>query len=192
VQTLCAEIATRNLQIDLIINNAGFGNHGPFSQAKLESEIDLLQVNIVSLVELTHKILPQMIARNSGKILNVASTAAFQPGPLMANYYASKAYVLNFSDALRDELRNTGVTVTTLCPGPTLTQFQTRAGIANSKLFSVAGLTAKQVAEQGLNATLAGRARCIPGLKNKLLVFSVRFLPRQLVMSVVRKLNESR
>src|SRR5476649_876164 len=107
-----------------------------------------------------------MIAHSHGKIINVASTAAFQPGPLMATYYASKAYVLSFSEALSNELRRTGVTATALCPGPTLTDFQRRAGIKNSKLFELAGMSAAQVAKAGYDAMSAGKRVCIPGFKN--------------------------
>jgi short-subunit dehydrogenase len=191
-KSLLEEIKKRDIRIDLLINNAGLGTHGPFWKNDLEKEMSLLQVNVLTLAFLTHQILPGMIERGHGRILNVASTAAFQPGPLMANYYASKAYVLSFSEALSNELRRSGVTVTALCPGPTLTDFQRRAGIKNSKLFELTGMSAAQVAGAGFEAMLAGRRVCIPGFKNRLLVLASRFSPRRFVLRTVRKLNESR
>ena len=117
------------VRIDVLVNNAGYGVHGPFAKTELQTELDLLRVNVVALTHLTKLLLPTMLARRAGRILNVASTAGFQPGPLMAVYSASKAYVLSFSEALAEELAGTGVTVTTLCPGPVLTGFQARAGL---------------------------------------------------------------
>ena len=158
----------------------------------MADELGLLQVNIVSLVHLTRLLLPGMVQRGRGRIMNVASTAAFQPGPLMANYYASKAYVLSFSQALAAELAGTGVTVTSLCPGPVATEFQKRAGIANSRLFAAAGLSAAAVAQIGYDATMAGKRVAIAGWKNRLLAFSTRLMPTAVLLRVVRKLNESR
>jgi hypothetical protein len=186
------EIERRGLRVDVLVNNAGFGTHGRFWENDVAGELALLQVNIVSLVHLTRLILPGMIARGQGKILNVASTAAFFPGPLMANYYASKAYVLSFSEALSNELRHKGVTVTALCPGPTATNFQQRARMEQSKLFKMAGLSAEEVARAGYDAMMRGRRVCIPGMKNRLLAGLGRFAPRGLSLKVVRKLNESR
>jgi short-subunit dehydrogenase len=181
-----------SIEIDVLVNNAGFGNHGKFWENALSSELGLLQVNVVALVHLTHLLLPGMVNRRRGRILNVASMAAFQPGPLMANYYASKAYVLSFSQALSNELAGTGVTVTALCPGPVATEFQKRAGIENSRLFNAAGMSAREVAEIGYTATMAGRRVSIAGLKNRLLAFSTRFMPTSPLLKFVRKLNESR
>jgi short-subunit dehydrogenase len=189
---LVTEIDRRGLAIDVLVNNAGFGTHGKFWENDVEEEQALLQVNVVSLMLFTRLLLPGMVSRGRGRVLNIASTAAFQPGPLMANYYASKAYVLSLSEALSNELKGTGVTVTALCPGPTLTNFQKRAGVENSKLFSVAGLTAAQVAKVGYDAMMAGKRVVIPGFKNRLLAGLVRFAPRAALLSVVRKLNESR
>jgi short-subunit dehydrogenase len=191
-KSLLEETRNRDIRIDVLINNAGLGTHGPFWKNDLVKEMSLLQVNVLSLAYLTHELLPAMVDRGHGKILNVASTAAFQPGPLMANYYASKAYVLSFSEALSDELRRTGVTVTALCPGPTSTDFQRRAGIQNSKLFELAGMSPAQAARAGYDAMLAGKRVCIPGFKNRLLVAAVRFSPRRFVLRTVRKLNQSR
>jgi uncharacterized protein len=191
-KALLEEINKRALQVDVLVNNAGLGTHGPFWKNDLEKEMSLLQVNIVSLAYLTRQLLPGMVERGQGKIMNVASTAAFQPGPLMANYYASKAYVLSLSEALSDELRRTGVTVTALCPGPTLTDFQRRAGIKNSKLFELAGMSAAEVAKAGYDSMLAGKRVCIPGFKNRLIATAARFSPRRFVLRTVRKLNQSR
>jgi short-subunit dehydrogenase len=192
VRLLLDEIEKRKIVIDVLVNNAGLGTHGKFWTNDVDLEMSLLQVNVVALAYLTRKLLPGMVERGSGKILNVASTAAFQPGPLMANYYASKAYVLSFSEALADEVRRTGVTVTALCPGPTLTDFQRRAGIKNSKLFEMAGMSAAEVAKAGYDAMLAGKRVCIPGFKNRLIALATKFVPRRLVLRTVRKLNQSR
>src|ERR1700675_4553377 len=124
-----------NIPIEVLVNNAGFGLGGEFADTKLERELEMIQVNIAALTHLTKLFLPPMIKRKSGRVLNVASTAAFQPGPLMAVYYATKAYVLSFSEALAEELRNSGVTVTALCPGPTITEFQEKAGLEMTRLF---------------------------------------------------------
>ncbi|HEX2973397.1 MAG TPA: SDR family oxidoreductase, partial [Tepidisphaeraceae bacterium] len=130
------ELQQRSLPIDILVNNAGFGTHGPFAQRDLAGEIQLVQVNVLAVMQLTRLLLPAMIERRSGRILNVASTAAYVPGPYMASYYASKAFVLSHSVALAEEVRHRGVTVTALCPGPTRTAFQSRAGMEEVKLFS--------------------------------------------------------
>jgi uncharacterized protein len=191
-QYLFDEIERRGLFVDILVNNAGFGTHGKFWEIATKDELSLLQVNVVALVELTRLFLPGMVARKRGKILNVASTAAFQPGPLMANYYASKAYVFSFSEALFKELAGTGVTVTALCPGPTWTDFQRRAGIESSKVSAVTGMSAQSVAQIGYNAVMSGKRVCVPGWKNRLLARSAKWLPRPLVLHVVQKLNASR
>jgi short-subunit dehydrogenase len=191
-QFLFDEIQRRGLCVDILVNNAGFGTHGRFWEIATRNELSLLQVNVVALVQLTHLFLPGMVARKRGKVLNVASTAAFQPGPLMANYYASKAYVLSFSEALSNELAGTGVTVTALCPGPTSTDFQKRAGIGMSKISAIAGMSAQAVAQAGYDAVMNGKRVCIPGWKNRLLARSSKWLPRSLVLNAVRRLNASR
>ncbi len=186
------EVNRRGLVVDILVNNAGFGTHGRFWEIATQDELSLLQVNITALVQLTRLFLPGMVARKQGKVLNVASTAAFQPGPLMANYYASKAYVLSFSEALSNELAGTGVTVTALCPGPTTTDFQRRAGISASRVSSITGMSAQSVAQAGYNAVMRGKRVCVPGWKNRLLAASAKWLPRSLVLNVVRRLNDSR
>jgi len=153
----------------------------------------MLQVNIVSLIHLTKLFLRDMRGRHSGGVLNVASTAAFQPGPLMAIYYASKAFVLSFTEALAEELHGTGITATALCPGPTATDFQRRAKIENVRLMKskpLGMMSAAKVAETGYRGFLAGKAVLIPGLMNKVGVQSLRISPRAMVRKVTRKLQE--
>ena len=153
----------------------------------------MIQVNVAALTHLTRLFLPSMFARKSGRILNVASTAACQPGPLMAVYYASKAYVLSFSEAIANELAGTGVTVTALCPGPTQTEFQRSAGLEGTRLF--AGplvMDAGRVARAGYSAMMRGRRIVIPGLANKALVQALRVSPRRLVLAIARRLQEKR
>jgi short-subunit dehydrogenase len=182
-----------NIPIDVLVNNAGFGLGGEFSETELTRELEMIQVNIAALTHLTKLFLPAMIKRRSGRILNVASTAAFQPGPLMAVYYATKAYVLSFSQALAEELRNAGVTVTALCPGPTRTEFAAEAQVGNSRLFTAFGVAdAADVAEYGVSAMLHGRRVAIPGIKNKIVAQANRFAPRSLTAKVARMAQESR
>jgi uncharacterized protein len=188
-----AELTARGVTIDILVNNAGFATYGPFIDTPADEEARLLQVNVVALTLLTKRILPGMVQRRRGKILNVASTAAFQPGPLMAVYYASKAYVLSFSEALSNETSDTGVTVTCLCPGPTRTGFQDRARMQESKLFSILSvMTAADVARAGYDAMMAGRAVVIPGLSNWLAVQSLRITPRAAVRRMVRMIQDKR
>ena len=179
--------------IDILVNNAGFGLTGPFVETDLAKELEMIQVNVVALTALTKLLLPPMVARRRGRVLNVASTAAFQPGPLMAVYYATKAYVLSFSEAIADELRDSGVTVTALCPGPTATGFADVAGMSASRLFNVMKpMSSADVARAGYAAMKRGRRVVIPGVKNKVVAQSVRFSPRRVVTTIARKLQESR
>lgn len=190
---LLEETRTRRLQIDVLVNNAGYGLNGPFSETDLQKELEMIQVNISALTHLTKLFLRGMVARRSGRILNVASTAAFQPGPLMAVYYASKAYVLSFSEALAEELRDSGVTVTTLCPGPTSTGFAAAADMTSSRLFTMTTpMTSMDVARIGYRAMLRGKRVAITGFRNKMSAQSVRIAPRSLVTKIVRKLQETR
>jgi short-subunit dehydrogenase len=178
--------------VDVLVNNAGFGTHGPFARSDAAAELQMLQVNIAALVHLTRLFLPNMLAKNSGRVLNVASLAAFIPGPYMAGYYASKAFVLSFSEALAAEVRGLGVTVTALCPGPTDTGFQKRAGMRSTPLFQANMMTSQAVARIGYRAMLRGKPVAITGWKNKILAFSTRLTPRRLVTAVAKKLNGSR
>ena len=182
----------RGIGIDVLINNAGFGTHGLFADSDPVAELQMIQVNIVALVHLTRLLLPGMIANQRGRIMNVASTAAFQPGPFMAGYYASKAFVLSFSEAIASELQGSGVTVTALCPGPTDTGFQKRAGVEDSPLFKWNTMNSVDVARIGYQGMLKGKRVVITGFKNKTLAFATRFAPRNLVTSIARKLNSSR
>ena len=186
------ELEGAGVSIDALVNNAGFGSYGLFAETELRHELGLLQVNVVALTHLTKLFLPGMLARGRGYVLNVASTAAFQPGPLMAVYYASKAYVLSLSEALSNECEGTGVRVSALCPGPTETGFVAAAGMGDSKLFDRAVMDARTVAEAGYRGLLAGRPVVIPGTRNNLLARSIGFFPRGLVTRVVRGIQEKR
>jgi short-subunit dehydrogenase len=182
----------QGIAIDILINNAGFGTHGPFAESDLVGQMQMLQVNVAALTHLTWLFLQPMIRRKSGRVMNVASTAAFQPGPFMAVYYASKAYVLSFSEALGAELSGSGITVTALCPGPTDTAFQARAGIAATRLFKATTMTSARVAEIGYRGMLKGKRVVVTGVRNKLLAFGTRLVPRRLATAIAKKLNSSR
>ncbi|MBI1860063.1 MAG: SDR family oxidoreductase [Deltaproteobacteria bacterium] len=179
----------KGLDIDTLINNAGIGLYGEFLKTDLAAELNMIQLNITALTQLTKAVLPQMVARRSGKILNVASTAAFQPGPLMAVYYATKAYVLSFSEAIASELEGTGVTVTALCPGATTSGFQDAANAGSSKLFQRKLPSASEVAAAGIRAMNAGKRVFIHGAMNRVGVQSVRFLPRTMVTKMVKNIQ---
>ena len=187
-------LAERGIAIDVLVNNAGFGVYGFFAQTSLDRELEMIQVNIAALTHLTKLVLAGMLERRRGRILNVASTAAFQPGPIMAVYYATKAYVLSFSEALASECAGTGVTVTALCPGPTRTEFEGRAGspeeIAVRKKGFVMG--ASQVAREGWRGMKSGKRLVIPGTANRLLVQLERVTPRRVVTAMSRRIREPR
>ncbi|HWS55435.1 MAG TPA: SDR family oxidoreductase [Pyrinomonadaceae bacterium] len=191
-QEIFDELRGAGVRVDALVNNAGFGTYGPFVETDLRSELDLLQVNVAALTHLTKLFLPAMVERRRGYVMQVASTAAFQPGPLMAVYYASKAYVLHFSEALANELEGTGVVVSALCPGPTETGFVAAAGMGDSKLFDRGAMSARAVAEAGYRGMLAGKSVVIPGLRNNLLARAVGFMPRGLITRVVRRIQEKR
>ena len=193
-EEVCRELEAAGVTIDVLVNNAGFATYGPFVEIDLGRELEELQLNIVTLTHLTKKLLPGMLARRRGGVLNLASTAAFQPGPLMAVYYATKAYVVSFSEALAEELSGTGVTVSVLCPGPTATGFQRRAGMEASKLFSgmLQVADAAAVARAGYEGFRAGKRIVIPGLINKIGVQSIRVSPRALATKMVKRMQERR
>lgn len=183
------ETTRLNIQVDYLINNAGFGEYGMFSETNWEKEQQMINLNIAALTQFTKLYLRDMIKRQSGKIMNVASVAAFQPGPAMAVYCATKAYVLHFSEAVSREVRGKGITVTALCPGATKTGFQELGGIGESKIFKNKNLpTAKEVAGYGYVSMLKGKTVAIHGLKNYLLANSIRFIPRTLVTKVSAKI----
>jgi len=181
----------RGMAVDILINNAGFGCYGDFAEMAEEEIIGQINLNVTALTELTRLFLPAMIARRSGRIMNVASTAGFQPGPLMAVYYATKAYVISFSEAIANELRHSGVMVTCFCPGATHTGFAKRAGTENARLFKQFGaMRAETVAQQGYRAVMEGRTLAISGVHNWLVAQSTRLAPRKMVTAVSRWVAE--
>src|SRR6266540_3042502 len=181
------------IAVEVLVNNAGFGVGGAFSETDLNRELDEIQVNITALTHLTKLFLPQMIKRRSGRILQVASTAGFQPGPLMSVYYATKAYVVSFSQALSEELRHSGVSVTALCPGSTHSEFAKAAGLTQIRLFQMGGIAkASDVAEYGYDALMKRKRLAIPGLKNKFTTQVNRIMPRIVITKAARLLQEGR
>jgi hypothetical protein len=190
-QEIFDELERAGVAIEILINNAGFGLYGPLWRNDSDQLHGLLQVNVTALTELCRLFLPQMVARGHGRVLNVASTAAFQPGPLMAAYYASKAYVLSLSEAAANELQGTGVTMTALCPGLTRTRFEQRAGLDLSRLFELVPIADPQsVARAGYRGLMRGKTIVIPGVLNRLVAFSTRVVPRRAVTAIARALQE--
>lgn len=189
---LLTHLHAAGLKVDVLVNNAGFGAQGRFSGLPLGRQLEMLQVNITSLTHLTGLLLPGMIERCRGGILNVASTAAFQPGPGMAVYYATKAYVLSFSEALAEELVGAGVTVTAVCPGPTATNFGTAANMRTLGLVKHVSMSAEAVARQGHRAYRRGQVVAITGFRNQIPAFLVRLFPRVAVRKIARRLNNVR
>jgi short-subunit dehydrogenase len=180
----------QGVSIGILVNNAGFGARGAYAELDYEVEARMIQVNVTALAHLTRLFLPGMLARRDGKILNVASTAAYVPGPFMAVYYASKAFVLSFSEAIAEETQGTGVTVTALIPGPTRTGFAAAAGNRDTPLFRKGGVMgAATVARVGFDGLMAGRRVAIAGAGNKLTVLSTRMAPRTMLAKITRKLN---
>jgi short-subunit dehydrogenase len=179
----------RGTPVEILINNAGFGLRGPFAETDWAAETRLAQVNMLALAHLTKLFLPGMLQRRSGRVLNVASTAAFVPGPFMALYYASKAFVRSFSESLANEVQGTGVTVTVLCPGPTRTAFVATAGMEDTPLFHGAAMDAAEVARLGFDAMMAGKMEVIAGARNRFMIFGARFAPRALLAGITRRLN---
>jgi len=192
-QTIKGDLADK--PIDVLINNAGFGVFGRFSETDWKRESDMLHLHVVTVTHLTKLVLKDMIARGSGKIMNVSSVAAFQPGPLMAIYYASKAYMLSFSEAIANELKGSGVTVTALCPGPIDTSFQESVAEHISKddnknkiNFNMAN--AAEIANYGYQAMMKGTTVAIPGMVNKFLSSIHRFVSRNMAAKIVRYIQE--
>jgi len=175
------------------VNNAGVGMHGPFAEADEAVLLRMIQLNVHSLTLLTRLLLPGMVARRRGHVLNVASTAGFVPGPFMAGYYASKAFVLSLSVALAEELSGTGVTCTALCPGATRTGFSAAAGVGATRLFRSSGvMEAAEVARAGVAGLLAGKNVVVPGLRNKVLAASSGLAPRRITAKIARALQDPR
>ena len=184
-------LSTKGNRIDFLVNNAGFGTSGSFSKLSIENELQIIDLNVRSLVELTHLILPGMIQNRQGRVLNIGSLAGFMPGPYMATYYASKAFVNSFSEALSVELKGTSVTCTLLTPGPTATNFANRAGVSDSKLFNIIKIASSyEVARCGYLAMKKGKVIAIPGFMNKLSVQSLRTAPRFIMRSLSGWLNQ--
>ena len=175
--------------MDVLVNNAGFGAHGLFSELPLERQLEMIQVNVTALTELTGLFLPGMVERRRGGVLNVASVAGFVPGPGMAVYYATKAFVLSLTEALSGELAGTGVKVMALCPGPTETNFGTVAHVKGVRLVRIARMSAREVAIRGHRAFRGGRVVAVAGWRNRLLVLLVRLMPRQVIRMAARKFN---
>jgi short-subunit dehydrogenase len=192
-KTVVDIVNQRGIAVDVLVNNAGYGLFGSFLETSLDAELAMIHLNVVALTDLTKRLLPPMVARKSGRILNVASTAAFLPGPLMAVYYATKAYVLSFSEAIANELSGTGVTVTVLAPGPTASGFQAAASLEDSKLVAGKTLaTSREVALAAYHGVMSGESLVIPGLVNKMTAQMHRWLPRRMVTQLVRGAQERR
>lgn len=196
-EALFETVQSLGLHVEALVNNAGFGLMGSFAGTAGEPatdprrELEMLQVNVVALTHLSKLFLPPMVERRRGYLLNVASTAAYQPGPLMAVYYASKAYVLSFSEALSVELAGSGVTATALCPGATRTEFQARANMENSRLFRLGQVMgAAEVAEAGYNAMLAGRSSVVTGVANRVMAAGTRLVPRRVAARLAKMAQE--
>jgi uncharacterized protein len=178
-------------KISYLVNNAGFGDYGAFVKSDWKKQAQMINLNITALTYLTRLFLPDMIKAGQGKVMNVASIAAFQPGPLMAVYFATKAYVLHFSEAIANEIEGSGVTVTVLCPGPTESGFKDAASINNGSLFKQNKIpTSAEVARYGYKAMMKGKKVAIHGTKNYIMANSVRFTPRSLVTKIVRWMQE--
>jgi hypothetical protein len=187
---LADAITQQGLSVDVLVNNAGYGHAGAFNGSDGATQLGMIDLNDRALVELTHIYWPGMLANRRGGVLNVASTAAFQPGPLMAIYYASKAFVLSFSEALWEEARDTGVKVSCLCPGPTVSKFRERAGTNNVRLSRASTpMPSMTVARMGYEAWQANRRVEVTGMRNRILASLVRFMPRTAVLRSVRNLQ---
>ena len=189
--TVHDQVTRAGLDIEVLVNDAGFGMHGRFIELDAARQLEMIQVNVAALTALTRRFAPAMVQRGRGRILNVASTAAFQPGPLMAVYCATKAYVLSFSEAIGDELRGTGVSVTCVAPGPTVTRFREVAGMAASKLFRSHTMASASVAEAAYTAMKNGKALVVPGMRNLLLAMIARLAPIGVGARVARHLLEN-
>jgi uncharacterized protein len=190
VYSFCSE---SGLFVEYLVNNAGFGDFGFFHQSEWKVQEEMIAVNITALSHLTHLFIPAMIKRKKGAVMNVASTASFQPGPLMNMYYASKAFVLHFTEALANELEGTGVTVTALCPGPTRTGFQKVAGIGESPVTKGRKIPgADEIANFGYAAMMKGTIVAVPGVVNKMMTSVYRFLPRRWLVKIARMIQDRR
>lgn len=191
-ELLAEKMQALGLEVGTLINNAGFGLVGAFADQPVDPVVEMLELNIVALTRLTRTFLPTMRARRAGGIINVASTAAFLPGPYMSVYYASKACVLSFSEAIAHELRGSGVVVTALCPGPTQTEFQKIAGMAETSLLRRFSMSPREAARLGLAGHRAGKTVVITGVGNKLTPLAARFVPRSVMARIAAKVQKGR
>jgi uncharacterized protein len=192
-EVLYEEVKKKNLHVDILVNNAGFGDHGLFADSDPKRNDDMIVLNILTLTKLTRLFMTEMIRLKHGRILNVASTAAFQPGPLMSVYYATKAYVLSFSEALHEELIGTDVSVTALCPGPTESGFQAAANMNDVPLFEAMAVpTSLEVAEYGYEALMNKQVVAIHGLLNVIAAKTTAFVPRIILRKLVKRLQSKR
>ncbi|MCU0472667.1 MAG: SDR family oxidoreductase [Bacteroidales bacterium] len=186
------DVKRNGISVDYLINNAGFGDFGLFADCDWDKQEKMINLNITALIHLTRLFLPGMIEKEEGKILNMASTAAFQPGPTMSVYFASKAFVLSFSEAINNEVRDKGITVTALCPGSTDTNFHAIV-LDDPKLVKYRKMASpKEVAEYGYRAMMKGKPLAIQGFKNSLMANAVRFFPRGFIVKIVRKIQEKK
>lgn len=189
-ETLYSKLKEKELKVDYLINNAGFGGHGLFHERPWKSDEAMIQVNVMALAHLTRLIVDDMVKRKEGKIMNVASMAGFAPGPLQAVYYATKAFVVSFSEAINNELKSSNVTVTVLCPGPTETEFFEVANTKGTRAFSRKSASAYDVALDGYNGMMSGKTMVIPGVVNKFLLFATKVTPRFLATKISRMMME--
>lgn len=186
------KVKEADLEVDFLVNNAGIGQNGKFHELDADQMSTMINLNITALTELTRYFLPEMIERNKGRILNVGSTAGFQAGPHMAVYYATKAYVYSFTEALTEELKGTKITITNLAPGATASEFQSRAEMDNSMLFAFGAMTSEAVAKAGYKGMMKGKDLVIPGLKNKLIPISANILPRKVIRKITHRANKDK
>lgn len=186
---LFESLKNRGVHVDVLVNNAGFGLQGKFFELDPRRQLDMIQLNVLALTELSRLFLPPMIARRKGGVLNVGSTAGFQPGPNLAVYYATKAFVLSFTEAIAEELKGTGVHATILCPGPTHTEFVARANMESSKLFKAGAMSAERAARKGHRAFRRKRVIAIPGMVNEIGAFMPRLSPRCVTRKITKFIN---
>jgi hypothetical protein len=190
---LCDALAPDRARLELLVNNAGFGTHGFFHETELQRELELINVNCAAPVHLTKRILPWMLERRRGFIVNVASLSAFTPGPVMAMYFASKAFLLSFSEALWEECRDTGVVVSALCPGPVRTEFQGTAGLSpKARTSGTAPVPVERVVDDALRGLFSGKRVVIPGYQGRVAALLSRFTPKVKALKTVRRIQEER
>lgn len=187
-EAIYRQLQDERINIEILVNNAGFNVYGEFVRTCLEKELQLIELMVASTTSLTKLFVKDMVTRGRGKVLNVCSTGSFTPGPLDAVYQASKAYMLSLSEALHEELRGTGITVTALCPGATETEFAKRANMSDTRLFKGVTMSAESVARIGIKAAVNGKRRVVAGFFNKLLVLSIRFSPTGMLLRITRLL----